>query len=72
MTNLLYVLKCCRAVFSMEGKNHGGHMDAVKQNVLDGTSKWSAKIAITGLHKQKPINYPKIINENCRNFSKAH
>lgn len=38
------------AVFSVEEKSHTGHMKAVKQSVLDGTSKWSAKIAITGLH----------------------
>jgi len=43
---------CCgafRAVFAVEEKSHIGHMKAVKQSVLDGTSKWSAKIAITGL-----------------------
>lgn len=39
-----------RAVFSVEDKSHSGHMKAVKQSVLDGTSKWSAKIAITGLN----------------------
>ena len=37
-----------RDVFTVEEKNHSGHMKAVKQSVLDGTSKWSAKIAITG------------------------
>ncbi|XP_021922943.1 protein unc-13 homolog B isoform X11 [Zootermopsis nevadensis] len=36
-----------RAVFGVEEKSHIGHMKAVKQSVLDGTSKWSAKIAIT-------------------------
>ena len=38
----------CRAVFRVEEKSHVGHMKAVKQAVQDGTSKWSAKIAITG------------------------
>lgn len=38
----------CRQVFSVDKKSHSGHMKAVKQSVLDGTSKWSAKIAITG------------------------
>nr|CAD7575827.1 unnamed protein product [Timema californicum] len=37
-----------RNVFGAEDKSHIGHMKAVKQSVLDGTSKWSAKIAITG------------------------
>jgi hypothetical protein len=35
-------------VFGIEERSHIGHMKAVKQSVLDGTSKWSAKIAITG------------------------
>ena len=35
-------------MFGIEERSHIGHMKAVKQSVLDGTSKWSAKIAITG------------------------
>lgn len=42
----------CRNVFSVEKKSHGGHMKAVKQSVLDGTSKWSAKLVITGTDLQ--------------------
>nr|XP_006814204.1 PREDICTED: protein unc-13 homolog B-like [Saccoglossus kowalevskii] len=36
-----------REVFSVPSTAHSGHMKAVKQSVLDGTSKWSAKLAIT-------------------------
>ena len=35
-------------VFHMEPKTHAGHMKAVKNLILDGTSKWLAKIFITG------------------------
>lgn len=44
----VYIL---RDVFNVDEKSHVGHMKAVKQSVLDGTSKWSAKLAITGKQK---------------------
>lgn len=40
-----------RSVFAVDENTYVGHMKSVKQSVLDGTSKWSAKIAITGLHE---------------------
>jgi len=36
-----------RDVFGVDEKSHAGHMMAVTQSVLEGTSNWSAKIAIT-------------------------
>jgi hypothetical protein len=42
------LFKTIRDVFNVDEKSHVGHMKAVKQSVLDGTSKWSAKLAITG------------------------
>ncbi|CAG0887278.1 unnamed protein product [Darwinula stevensoni] len=42
------IFELIRTVFGVEEKNHIGHMKAVKKSVLEGTSKWSAKIAITG------------------------
>ncbi|XP_066151235.1 protein unc-13 homolog B isoform X6 [Euwallacea fornicatus] len=41
------IFELIRDVFGVDEKSHSGHMKAVKQSVLDGTSKWSAKIAIT-------------------------
>ena len=34
-------------MFGVEERSHQGHMKAAIQSVLEGTSKWSAKIAIT-------------------------
>ncbi|CAH2257812.1 jg8963 [Pararge aegeria aegeria] len=42
------IFELIRQVFSIETEGHSAHMSTVKQSVLDGTSKWSAKIAITG------------------------
>ncbi|XP_063383199.1 protein unc-13 homolog B isoform X7 [Cydia fagiglandana] len=41
------IFELIRQVFSIEPEPHAAHMSTVKQSVLDGTSKWSAKIAIT-------------------------
>lgn len=35
-------------VFGIDKTTHGTQMKQIKQSVLDGTSKWSAKISITG------------------------
>ncbi|XP_041980859.1 protein unc-13 homolog A isoform X1 [Aricia agestis] len=41
------IFELIRQVFGIEADGHSAHMSTVKQSVLDGTSKWSAKIAIT-------------------------
>ena len=47
-----HLFKSIRDVFNVDEKSHVGHMKAVKQSVLDGTSKWSAKLAITGKRRE--------------------
>jgi hypothetical protein len=45
------IFNLIRDVVNIDQKSHTGHMKAVKQSVLDGTSKWSAKLTITGKKK---------------------
>lgn len=42
------IFEMIRVVFNTNKLNHAQQMKAIKQTVLDGTSKWSAKISITG------------------------
>lgn len=41
-----------RKLFNLNKMIHVQHMKSIKQNVLDGTSKWSAKITINSMFSE--------------------
>lgn len=63
--NKCEIFDLIRDVLNVDAKSHSGHMKAVKQSVLDGTSKWSAKLTITGKLSRFLTLYKTISNMFC-------
>lgn len=45
-------------VFKVDKKTHERNLTQAQQSILDGTSKWSAKIAITGKQFNEAVGIP--------------
>ena len=46
----------CRTVFNVSPDTHVDNISQSEQTVLDGTSKWSCKIAVTGRSQEKQVS----------------
>ena len=50
------VFETIRKIFAMDERKHQEAMKQVKTGILEGSSKWSAKITLTGENYRNVIN----------------
>lgn len=54
-----------RSLFNISKLLHAQHMKSIKQSVLDGTSKWSAKITIISTSTQSSVDFSSSVLSGC-------